>query len=75
MKPEHRMSQQFSQAQSNALRTAIDMVIATLSADGETKRAEIGRIALSIASRGDFSAAAIAKMTLAELDERERKTG
>jgi hypothetical protein len=73
--PERRVSHQFSLAQSNAFRIAIDMVVALLGSESKISRTEISRVALRMANQGDFSAAVIAKMTLAELDERERRTG
>jgi hypothetical protein len=65
---------EFNFEQSNTMRIAIDMVVATLGHDSEKSRIEIARIVLSIANQGDFSAGALAKMTLDKLDDQERKT-
>jgi hypothetical protein len=64
---------EFDFEQCDAMRIAIDMVMTALAHDGEKSRTENARIVLSIANQGDFSAAAIAKMTLDRLDDQERK--
>jgi hypothetical protein len=65
---------EFDFEQSNAMRIAIDMVVITLGNNSEKNRTDIARIVLSVANQGDFSAAAIAKMTLDRLDDQARKT-
>jgi hypothetical protein len=65
---------EFDFEQSNAMRIAIDMVVTTLGNNSEKNRTDIARIVLSIASEGDFSAGALARMTLDKLDDQERKT-
>jgi hypothetical protein len=65
---------EFDFEQSSAMRIAIDMVVITLGNNSEKNRTDIARIVLSVANQGDFSAAAIAKMTLDRLDDQARKT-
>jgi hypothetical protein len=54
----------FSFEQSNAMRGAIDTVIETLGDDKQPNRIDIARLVLSIANEGDYSVAALTKMTL-----------
>jgi hypothetical protein len=65
---------EFDFEQSNAMRIAIDMVVTTLGNNSDKSRTEIARIVLGVASQGDFSAGALATMTLDKWDDLERRT-
>jgi hypothetical protein len=66
---------EYSFEQSDAMRGAIDIVLATLSDDSAGTRTEIARLVLGIANEGDYSASALAKMAIDRMEYLERKTG